>query len=452
MSISLSRGMTSLALLTALAGVTTVSTLYLVGQSRKAEAQTPVPVTLATPLAATVLTAEELGDPVVAERREAALRPRQTLIELVEDLGANRSDAALSLKALYEADLVDPRRVPAGLKVNAYFRGDGETARLASLSMSNEAGKQIMSRRMPDGSFRPLLLRAHTEPVARRITATIDTSIYETALSKGARDQQVVDFARIFAFDLDFQRDIHPGDAFEMVYEEIVDERGNHVRTGDVIYAAINGKALDKAYYRFTPGDDGMTDFFDTNGDAATKFLMKTPINGARLSSNFGYRRHPISGYNKLHKGTDFAAPSGTPIYAAGHGTIERANRYGGYGNYVRIQHKNGYETAYAHMLRFGPGIRSGRRVRQGDIIGYVGSTGASTGPHLHYEVLINGKQVNAMTLKLPTGRKLSESPEIMAEFEQVRAGIDAIRMGGQMMASGDGDVAVEPSETPPAP
>ena len=164
MSISLSRGMTSLALLTALAGVTTVSTLYLVGQSREAEAQTPVPVTLATPLAATVLTAEELGDPVMAERREAALRPRQTLIELVEDLGANRSDAALSLKALYEADLVDPRRVPAGLKVNAYFRGDGESAQLASLSMSNEAGKQIMSRRMPDGSFRPLLLRAHTEP------------------------------------------------------------------------------------------------------------------------------------------------------------------------------------------------------------------------------------------------------------------------------------------------
>ncbi|MEQ9315385.1 MAG: M23 family metallopeptidase, partial [Henriciella sp.] len=320
--------------------------------------------------------------------------------------------------------------------------------------ISNEAGKQILSKRMIDGTFMPVVLTAHTQPVERRITATIDTSIYETALAQGARDQQVVDFARVFAYDLDFQRDIHPGDQFEMVFEEMVDERGNRVRGGEVIYAAINGKALNKSYYRFTPSDDEVVDYFDPNGEAATKFLMKTPINGARLSSSFGYRRHPISGYNKLHKGTDFAAPSGTPVYAAGHGTIERANRYGGYGNYVRIKHANGYATAYAHLSRFGR-YRAGQRVRQGDIIGYVGSTGASTGPHLHYEVLVKGKQVNAMALKLPTGRKLADTPEIMAEFIAVRDQIDAARLGpaeAQMVSGEEGGAFIDTDAAPPAP
>ena len=456
LSISLSRGMTSLALLSTLAGVTTLSTFYLVGQSRHAEAQTLPPVTLATPLASTLLTADGFSDPIAAERRTGTLKPRETLIELVRDLGAEPSDAASALRAIYEAELVDPRRVRAGLSISAHFRGEGETAQLTSLSLSNEAGKQIMSRRMSDGSYRPMVLQASTTPVTKRVSAKIDTSIYEAALRGGAHDQQVVDFASIFAYDLDFQRDVHPGDEFEMVYEEIVDERGNFVRNGNVIFAAINGKALNKSYYRFTPSDDEMVDYFDTNGDAATKFLMKTPINGARLSSNFGYRRHPISGYNKLHKGTDFAAPTGTPVYAAGHGTIERASRYGGYGNYVRIQHNNGYETAYAHLSRYGSGIRSGRRVRQGDIIGYVGSTGASTGPHLHYEVLINGKHVNAMRLKLPTGRKLVDTPEVMAEFEKVRAEIDALRIntGGMTLVSATAEEKplIDTVSTPPAP
>ena len=444
--------MTSLALLGAMTGAATISTLYLVAQSRQAEAQVPSPVTLATPLATTVLTANEFTDPVPAMRRDGTLRPRETLIELVTELGAQPGEAARSLQALYDAGLIDPRRVRAGLSVAAHFRGEGETAQLTSLSMSNEAGKQILSRKMGDGNFKPMILQAQTRPVHNHVSATIDTSIYEAALAEGAGDQQVVDFASVFAFDLDFQRDIHPGDEFEMIYEEMVDERGNRVRTGNVIYAAINGKALDKAYYRFTPSDDGNVDYFDRNGDAATKFLMKTPINGARLSSSFGYRRHPISGYNKLHKGTDFAARSGTPVLAAGHGTIERSNRYGGYGNYVRIQHNNGYETAYAHLSRFGPGIRSGKRVRQGDVIGYVGSTGASTGPHLHYEVLINGKHVNAMALKLPTGRKLVETPEIMAEFDEVRAGIDTLRAGQPALASAGGDAVSAPDGAPPAP
>ncbi|WP_233355947.1 M23 family metallopeptidase [Henriciella aquimarina] len=453
MNFQFSRGMTSLVLLGAVATATCLSTLYFVAQSRRAEAQTPPAVQLATPLATTVLSAEEFTQSAETQSRSAELKPRETLIELVTDLGAEPSAAARSLQALYDAELIDPRRVRPGLTVTAQFRGAPQTAELTSLSVSAESGRQILSKRQSDGAYTPLVLTAHTKPVPKHIETTIETSIYAAALDQGAHDQQVVDFARVFAYDVDFQRDIHPGDRFEIVYEEMVDERGNPVETGNVLYAAINGQALDKGYYRFTPGDDGATDYFNRDGEAATKFLMKTPINGARLSSNFGYRRHPISGYNKLHKGTDFAAPTGTPVYAAGHGTIERSSRYGGYGNYVRIRHANGYDTAYAHLSKFGPGIRSGKRVRQGDIIGYVGSTGASTGPHLHYEVLVNDKQVNAMTLDLPTGRKLAETPEVMKAFEARRNAIDAMRNAGGMTLVSGGDT---PSDTdgsaPPAP
>ncbi|WP_300377149.1 M23 family metallopeptidase [Henriciella sp.] len=458
MSFNLSRGTTSLVLLGTVAGVAALSSFYFLAQSKQAEAQTPPSVSLATPLATTVLSAQEFTDNIPADSREAKLAPRETLIELVTDLGADPEEASQSLHALYDAELIDPRRVRAGLTVKAQFRGSGETAQLASLTMSNEAGKQILSRRTSSGDFMPLVLEAHTEPVYKRVKATIDTSIYQAALSAGAHDQQVVDFAGIFAYDLDFQRDIQPGDTFEMVYEEMVDERGNRIRSGEVVFAAINGKALDKSYYQFTTEDDGATDYYGPTGESATKFLMKTPINGARLSSSFGYRTHPISGYNKLHTGTDFAAPTGTPIYAAGHGTVERANRYGGYGNYARIKHPNGYKTAYAHMSRFGPGVKAGKRIQQGDIIGYVGSTGASTGPHLHYEVLVNGKKVNAMTLDLPTGRKLADTPQIMEAFVEAREQIDAIREGGGVaLASSDAvNEATGPAGTlegaPPAP
>ncbi|MEM5515518.1 M23 family metallopeptidase [Henriciella sp. AS95] len=452
MNIQLSRGMTSVALLGVASAAVSLSTFYFIGQARKAEAQPVVQISLAVPLATTLLSADDMDAASAVSTRDGTLKSRETLTELVQNLGATPAEASRALRAVYEAELIDPRRVRPGLEIKANFAGP-DHAELTSLSFSNEAGKQILSKRLSDGEFMPVVLSAQTKPVARRISATIDTSIYEAALKQGAHDQQVVDFARIFGYDLDFQRDIHPGDSFEMVYEEMVDERGNRVRSGEVVYAAINGKALNKGYYQFTPSDDGVMDYFDANGEAATKFLMKTPINGARLSSNFGYRRHPISGYNKLHKGTDFAAPSGTPVYAAGHGTIERANRYGGYGNYVRIKHANGYSTAYAHLSRFGK-FRSGQRVRQGDIIGYVGSTGASTGPHLHYEVLVRGKQVNAMTLDLPTGRKLADTPDIMEAFIQRREDID--RLGadeaGVTLVSAEEAFPADAAAAPPAP
>ncbi|MEL6387192.1 MAG: M23 family metallopeptidase [Pseudomonadota bacterium] len=360
-------------------------------------------------------------------RAEGVLKRRDTLADMITRLGASPADTYRALKPVYEKELLDPRRLRPGLETELTFEEleDGSLS-LVGMTLRAEDDHSLIVDRLSDGSFDATRLDTKLFPAHKRISETIETTIYQAALSAGARDQQVVDFAQVFAYDIDFQREIHPGDTFEMVYEAFVDERGNPVRAGELIYAALDGKATTKGFYRFETPDDGVSDYYASNGESATKFLMKTPINGARLSSSFGYRRHPISGYNRLHKGTDFAAPTGTPVYAAGHGVIERSSRFGGYGHYVRIRHANGYQTAYAHLSRYGAGIKSGRRVRQGQVIGYVGSTGASTGPHLHYEVIKNGKHVNAMRLKLPTGRKLGGP--ILEAFDLHRAGVDQLR------------------------
>ncbi|MEM9739099.1 MAG: M23 family metallopeptidase [Pseudomonadota bacterium] len=352
----------------------------------------------------------------------------ETLSDLLIELGASPADAHRALAPVFEAELVDPRRVLPGLSATATFVTDGETPRLLGVSLRSQQDHSILSSTNPNGQFQATKLEARLTSQPVRIAGEVTSSLYMAALEQGASDQQVVDFAKIFAYDVDFQREIHSGDRFEIVYESLVDERGRPVRLGEVIFASLDGRALERDFYLHVPSDDTVRDYFDATGDSATKFLMKTPINGARLSSNFGMRRHPISGYSRLHKGTDFAAPTGTPVYAAGHGTVERSSRYGGYGHYVRLRHANGYKTAYAHLSRYGPGVRSGRQVRQGDIIGYVGSTGASTGPHLHYEVMINGRHVNAMTLNFPTGRKLSEDQAMMDEFLGRKREVDQIR------------------------
>ena len=400
----------------------------------------PVP----PPLAVTLLSATDIQPPAApATRVSGTLQRRETLTGLVTRLGAPTGEAAGALQTLYDNELIDPRRLLPGLEAEA-FLDDGH---LTALNVKAEAGRNLFITRGLDGQWTAAALNARLTPHYQRVSAPIDTSIYETALKLGAGDQQVVDFASVFAYDVDFQREIHPGDSFEMVYETYTDETGHPVKTGNLLFASLNGQALKRSFYRFTPSDDGETDYFDSQGESATKFLMKTPINGARLSSSFGNRVHPISGYTRLHKGTDFAAPTGTPVYAAGNGTVEWAARRGGYGNYIILKHANGYKTAYAHLSRYAKGLKSGRRVRQGEIIGYVGSTGASTGPHLHYEVYIKGAPVNAMKLKLPTGRKLAETPLMMAEFEAARGEIDAIRT-----AEGAGRLTVSLQDNPPSP
>ncbi len=251
------------------------------------------------------------------------------------------------------------------------------------------------------------------------IKSEIKNNLYSAAINSGVEPNVIIGFARIFGFEVDFQRDIRKGDWFEILYERFEDDNNVIQDTGKIIYASmfVNGEEIN--LYNFK--DETDIGFYDIKGKSIVKSLMKTPINGARLSSSFGMRKHPILGYNKMHRGTDFAAPSGTPIMASGAGKITRARWCGGGGNCVKIKHNSTYETIYAHMKSFARGIKEGRRVRQGQIIGYVGSTGLSTGPHLHYEVIVNGKKVNSQKLKLPSGKILKGKEREEFELERIK-------------------------------
>ncbi len=231
-----------------------------------------------------------------------------------------------------------------------------------------------------------------------------------------------MEFARIYGFQIDFQRDIWKNDSFQIVYENFLDEEGKILDTGNIIYANLILQGKEHPLYFFKKGKN--FDHFDEFGKSIKKSLMKTPINGARLSSSFGMRKHPILGFNKLHKGTDFAAPEGTPIMASGDGKIIRARWCGGGGNCVKIKHNSTYSTIYAHMSKFARGIKEGTRVKQGQIIGYVGSTGMSTGPHLHYEVVENGRKINSQTLKLPSGKILKGEDRKIFEIEKIKINV----------------------------
>ena len=250
----------------------------------------------------------------------------------------------------------------------------------------------------------------------------IKNNLYSSAIEAKVNPDTIIEFARIFGFEIDFQRDIRKNDYFKIVYEKYFDENGEYIKSGSILYAQMSVSGREISLYKF--GDDKGFGYFDINGKSVEKALMKTPINGARLSSSFGMRKHPILGYNKKHLGTDFAAPSGTPIMASGSGTVTRAKWCGGGGNCIKIKHNSTYETIYAHMKSFAKGIRVGKKVRQGQVIGYVGSTGMSTGPHLHYEVIINGKKVNSQTLQLPSGKVLKDEERRLFEIHRIKTDV----------------------------
>ena len=247
----------------------------------------------------------------------------------------------------------------------------------------------------------------------------ITQSLYKTAIDLKVQPNVIIEFARIYGFQVDFQRDIRKNDNFQIMYEVFEDDDGKIFETGNIIFADLKLSGKNNALYYFEKkGSEG---HYDENGKSVEKALMKTPINGARLSSAFGMRKHPIDGFNKMHRGTDFAAPMGTPIMASGSGLITRARWCGGGGNCIKIKHNSTYETIYAHMKNFARGIKEGVRVKQGQIIGYVGSTGKSTGPHLHYEVVVNGKKVNSQKLKLPSGKTLKGKEREIFEVEKIK-------------------------------
>ena len=249
-------------------------------------------------------------------------------------------------------------------------------------------------------------------------------SLYKTAIDLKVQPNIIIEFARIYGFQVDFQRDIRKNDNFQIMYEVFKDDKGKVFDTGKIIFADLKLNGVNNSLYYFDKKDS--TGHYDENGKSVKKALMKTPINGARLSSAFGMRKHPIDGYNKMHKGTDFAAPMGTPIMASGDGVVVRARWCGGGGNCVKIKHNSTYETIYAHMKNFARGIREGVRVRQGQIIGYVGSTGKSTGPHLHYEVKKNGAKINSQKLRLPSGKILKGIER--KEFEVKKIKLDVLK------------------------
>ena len=234
----------------------------------------------------------------------------------------------------------------------------------------------------------------------------IKNSLYSDGINNKIPNEIIIKLIQLFSFDLDFQRDIIENTKVSISYQKINIENKTDYQLGDIEYAKISIKKNNIEYFKFLT-DDGFIDFFNKQGKNVKKSILKTPLDGARLSSNFGMRKHPVSGFNKMHKGIDFAAPKGTPVYAGGNGIIEIANVNGGYGKYIRIRHNNGYKTAYAHLSDYKKGITKGVRVNQGEVIGYVGSTGKSTGPHLHYEIIYNDKQLNPLTLKLPSGKIL---------------------------------------------
>ena len=284
--------------------------------------------------------------------------------------------------------------------------------------ISNTEKIHLSKKENTDGFSQKILLTKLKKDIIYKENIILD-SLYRSAVNEKIPANIIIEFARIYGFQVDFQRDIKKKDSFQIMYEVFIDDKNKVIETGQILFSNLKLSGENNSLYYFDK--EGSEGHYDKNGKSVKKALMKTPINGARLSSPFGMRKHPIDGYNKMHRGTDFAAPMGTPIMASGDGVVKKAGWCGGGGNCVVIKHNSTYKTVYAHMSKFAKGIRSGVRVKQAQIIGYVGSTGKSTGPHLHYEVIVNGKKINSQTLKLPSGKVLKNDERKLFETKKIK-------------------------------
>jgi murein DD-endopeptidase MepM/ murein hydrolase activator NlpD len=300
---------------------------------------------------------------------------------------------------------------------------EAPVGRLLSISFSPTVEQDITVTRGADGTFTAKSEQLQLVKKLHRAGARIDSSLYLAAMQSGIPADVVVQMIHMFSYKVDFQRDLKPGDSFEVLYNYYYTPEGRAAKQGDISFAAMHLAGRTVQLYRFEPHDGGGPDFFDAKGQSAKGMLMKTPVDGARISSGFGMRFHPVLGYTRMHKGIDFAVPVGTPVMAAGGGTIEQEGWVNGYGNFMVVNHGNTYATGYGHLSRFAPGIHKGSHVRQGQVIAYSGNTGLTTGPHLHYEIRINKQQVNPLTVKVASGRLLSGHD--LHEFLMQRIGID---------------------------
>ena len=355
-------------------------------------------------------------------RKAVVIRSGDTLSVALTRAGGSREEAEAAIVAFREVH--NPRKLRVGQTLSLAFEpenGSNGTPRLAALALDVAADRDVVVTRSEDGAFLPSVVDRPLDRVLQRTAGTIDSSLYVSARAAGMPNQVLMEMVHIFSFDVDFQREIQRGNRFEVLYEAVFNGDGEFVENGPILYAKLEVGEREVELFRYEP-DEGPADYLDGAGASVRKALMRTPINGARLSSGYGMRKHPILGYNRKHLGVDFAAPVGTPIYAGGDGTITMIGRHGNFGKYVRIRHNSTYSTGYAHLSGYAKGMKKGKRVRQGQVIAYVGSTGMSTGPHLHYEVMRGNKRINPMTLKLPSGRKLKghELVEFQAQVQKI--------------------------------
>jgi murein DD-endopeptidase MepM/ murein hydrolase activator NlpD len=374
-------------------------------------------------------TAEVAGKLSVVEQ-VIEIQKGDTLMSVLTDAGISNNEAHAAVAALSE--VFSPKALMPGQPIKLTLApndGDAtatETAlQLVGLNLQPSVERNVELTRDDSGAFSA---QSKLVPLAleqTRAVGIIRSSLFEAGQSDGVPIQVMSDVIRAFSYDVDFQRDLQPGDRYEVVYDRYVDGAGNLAKTGNITFASLTLSGKELKLYRYVM-PDGRVEWFNPKGDSVRKALLRTPIDGAKITSGFGMRLHPILGYSTMHKGVDFGAPTGTPIYAAGDGIIAQIGPYSGYGNYIRIKHSGTYSTAYGHMSRYAGGLRVGSRVRQGQVIAYVGMTGRATGPHLHFEVLVNGKQINPRSIKLPTGEKLQGKE--LQKFTVFVANVDRIR------------------------
>lgn len=339
-----------------------------------------------------------------------------TLISVLTDAGIAKDEAHAAIAAL--SSIFSPRALKPGQPIKLMLSSDDQpdggsqaaspqqTLHLVALTLEPSVERRLELTRDQDGGFAAKSKDLPLDIESTRAAGIIHSSLFEAGQAEGVPVAVMTEMIRAFSYDVDFQRDLQPGDKFEIVYDRYLNDAGDLAKTGNIAFAALTLGGHEMRLYRYTL-PDGRVEWFNPKGDSVRKALLRTPIDGARITSGFGMRLHPILGYSRMHKGIDFGAPMGTPIFAAGDGVIARIGPFSGFGNYVRIKHNATYATAYGHISRFAGGLHVGSRVRQGQVIAYVGMTGEATGPHLHFEVLVNGRQINPQSVKLPTGEKL---------------------------------------------
>ncbi|MGB8603201.1 MAG: M23 family metallopeptidase [Rhizomicrobium sp.] len=356
------------------------------------------------------------------ENRSLTLDSGDTLAGMLESVGVNANEANTAIEAMRK--VYDPRNLRAGLLFDLTLtqaKGDNGdmVTQLTSLKFSPSIEHDITVTRAADGSFsandaeKKLVVQQHHAAI------TIDSSLYLSAMRAGIPADVVVEMIHMFSYKVDFQRDIHPGDSFEVFYDYYYTPQGQAARVGNISFARMKLAGREVSLYRFQSDPNSPPDYFDAKGQSAKGMLMKTPVDGARITSGFGMRFHPVLGFTRMHKGVDFGVPIGTPVMAAGGGTVAFAGWMNGYGNFVLVNHGNGWSTGYGHLSRIGTGIHIGSHVRQAQVIAASGMTGIATGPHLHYEIRLNNQQVNPLTVKMADGRKLTGHD--MRLFEELR-------------------------------